>query len=271
MPNELRQPKPTGRARRFGELAQVLQLQEGLNAPARQDRELNQRTSSDTLRAALEMMNLSQRGASDAATLQLGKEQMKANELAAGKRALVDAAQIASQPGIPGGVTEALKLSFPELAQGFGAAQAAETQRGIDVLEPQVKAVYGSGMQPGKMGPLLDALKMSNPTAFNALPWDQLNAAIPGAQTQAPREGVPDTLGGQIGSAIPGVATSLAESFPRPSNLASSKLAAFPADVLQGAGGITPDSRRSINDFISNIISAPAEGLQFYKNKLKRK
>lgn len=218
--------RQTGRQRRFADLAQVLQLQEGLQAPQREQRALDQRSDNNTLQAALAALGLQQQADQNAATLQLGKDQMAATQGAAGDRSFVDAAQIASQPNVPPGVMEALKLRFPQLATGAQTAQAADTARGVGVLEPQVKAVYGSGVAPGKMGPMLDALKMSNPAAFEALPWDQLNALIPGAAPEGSGiiQGIVNEREGGIGTPVAKAASEYIDrNFPGPEQRAKNR------------------------------------------------
>lgn len=185
---EPREKRPSGRERRFADVARVLQLQEGIQAPQREQAALEQRGSQGNVQAALQLLGLTQQASEGALSRAEDARRTAAMEEATKERGasnrlqnLVDASRVASTPGAPPAVLKALALAFPELAQGQGKVQQEALQKGIQTMEPQVRAVYGSGTSPAKMQPMLDALKASNPEAFNALPWDVLNATLGGA------------------------------------------------------------------------------------------
>jgi hypothetical protein len=170
-----------------------LQLQEGLAAPQREEAQTAERSRATNLQAALQVLGLSQQAQQAQQQQALGERTLGVTEAgnraqaeAARQRGLVDAAQIASQPGVPGGVSKALALAFPQLAQGMEQQHTADVTKAAGTMTPQVEAIYRSGTAPGKMAPMLTALKGSNPEAFNQLDWPTLNAILSGGGAEGP-------------------------------------------------------------------------------------
>lgn len=256
MPREQVQPRQSGRQRRFSDLAQVLQLQEGIAQPGREDAALAERGRNNNINAALQLLGLHQQGETSKSQLDVARD-----------RSLVDAATIVGESN-PGLAQQILGGRFPEVAQGQAQLKADAVQAGVGKMRPQVSAIYGSGTDPAKMKPMLDALQASNPDAFNALPWNELNAGMKGSEVAGPPPvNAPDNIPGRAGGAVRQLPQMLAQGGAAIPQAVGGGI----TDFIQGAVGFNDDTRRSINDLLHNLFSAPAEGVLIAKEKLTKK
>lgn len=179
-PTYERERRPSRRERRFGEIAQALQLQEGVARPQREQEELTQRANANNLNAVLQLLGIGTQAQEGSANRAIQERQLTQQGQLAADRNAVDLLTLMAGGNVAPGVTETASAMDPRIAAGMRQAQQASTAKAAGVLEPQVRALYQSGMSPEKMSPMLEALKLPNPAAFDALPWDQLNALIPG-------------------------------------------------------------------------------------------
>lgn len=287
MPSE--RQRQSGRQRRFGEIADILKLQQAVEAPQFERQQMQQRQEGQDLNAMLQVLGLAQQAsefknkeqqAAQAFELQkqeleqqgrLGQEQVSA----AKNRSLVDALQILSGPNVPPDVRNTAGLAFPEIAQGQQQAQAADLQGRTGKMQPMVQALYSAmGNRPEELRKTLPVLQGSDPEAFANVDWNTLNSSLGLAPINAGPTlppGVADTTAARIGATVAN--TPFSEILGAPisqgpiGSITRSPIYNAPSDFLAGAGVNT----RGINDFLNSVIGAPSEGLEFYKQKLTKK